>query len=119
MWNVFRPWQNARLDGLVEGRGLAQARIALVAFYLYAAAAIVGLVALRRRRHPIWPYLVLVAVVDVHGVDLVRGAALPHSRRRGAACARRVGIDAMSRRATRYHCTGETTAPSSTSASRR
>ena len=57
------PWQNARFDGLVEGRGLAQARVALVAFYLYAAAAIVGLVALRRRRHPIWPYLVLAAVV--------------------------------------------------------
>ena len=43
IWNVFRPWQNARFDGLVEGRGLAQARIALVAFYLYAAAGIVGL----------------------------------------------------------------------------
>src|SRR4051794_5701327 len=27
VWNVFRPWQNARLDGLVEGRGLAQARV--------------------------------------------------------------------------------------------
>lgn len=63
VWNVFRPWQNARLDGLVEGRGLAQARVALFAFYLYAAAAIVGLVALRRRRYPIWPYLVLAAVV--------------------------------------------------------
>ena len=63
IWNVFRPWQNASFDGLVEGRGLAQARVALVAFYLYAAAAIVGLVVLRRRRHPIWPYLVLVGVV--------------------------------------------------------
>ncbi len=63
IWNVFRPLQNARFDGYVEGRGLAQARVALAAFYLYAAAAIVGLVALRRRGHPIWPYLVLAAVV--------------------------------------------------------
>ena len=68
IWNVFRPWQNARLDGLVERRGLDQARIALLAYYLYVAAAIVGLVALRRRRHPIWPYLVLVAVVTFTAV---------------------------------------------------
>ena len=63
IWNVFRPRQNASLDGMVEGRGLAQARVALGAFYLYAAAAIVGLVALRRRKQPIWPYLLLAAVV--------------------------------------------------------
>jgi CHASE2 domain-containing sensor protein len=60
---VFRPLQNARFDGLIEGRGLAQARIALAAYYLYAGLGIVGLVALRRRRVPIWPYLVLAAVV--------------------------------------------------------
>ena len=63
IWNVFRPWQNATLDGTIEGRGLAQARVALFFFYAYTAAAIVGLVAMRRRRHPIWPYLVLAAVV--------------------------------------------------------
>ena len=63
IWNVYRPWQNATFDGIVEGRGLAQARVALVAFYLYAAAAIGGLVVLRRRRYPIWPYLVLAGVV--------------------------------------------------------
>jgi 4-amino-4-deoxy-L-arabinose transferase-like glycosyltransferase len=62
IWNVFRPWQNASFDGIVEGRGLAQARVALFAFYLYTVGAIVGLVALRRRRHPIWPYLVLAGV---------------------------------------------------------
>jgi len=63
IWNLFRPWQDATLDGVVEGRGLAQARVALFFFYAYTAAAIVGLVALRGRRHPIWPYLVLAAVV--------------------------------------------------------
>jgi len=63
IWNVFRPWQNAKFDGLIEGRGLAQARVALFFFYAYMAAGIVGLVAMRRRRYPIWPYLVLVAVV--------------------------------------------------------
>jgi hypothetical protein len=63
IWNVFRPWQNAKLDGTIEGRGLAQARVALFFFYAYVAAAIVGLVAMRRRRYPIWPYLVLAAVI--------------------------------------------------------
>ncbi len=63
IWNGFRPFQNARLDGLVEGRGLAQARVALGAYYLYAAAGIVGLVALRRRKQPIWPYVLLAGVV--------------------------------------------------------
>src|SRR5207253_6875858 len=58
-----RPWQTARFDGLIEGRGLAQARVALAAFYVYFALGILGLVALRRRRRPIWPYLVLAAVV--------------------------------------------------------
>ena len=63
VWNVFRPWQNATFDGTIEGRGLAQARVALFCFYAYTALGIVGLVAMRRRRHPIWPYLVLAAVV--------------------------------------------------------
>src|SRR5262249_1009288 len=64
IWDVFRPWQTAEFDGLVEGRGLAQARVALAAFYLYFFAGIVGLVALHRRRRPIWLYLVLAAVVS-------------------------------------------------------
>jgi 4-amino-4-deoxy-L-arabinose transferase-like glycosyltransferase len=63
IWGVFRPGQTARFDGLIEGRGLAQARVALVAFYLYAVAAIGGLVVLRRRRQPIWLYLVVAALV--------------------------------------------------------
>ena len=98
IWNVFRPWQNARLDGLVEGRGLAQARIALFAFYLYAAAGIVGLVALRRRRHPIWPYLVLVAVVTftVSISFAVQRYRIPVDAVLPALAA--VGIDAMMRR---------------------
>jgi 4-amino-4-deoxy-L-arabinose transferase-like glycosyltransferase len=98
VWNVFRPWQNARLDGLVEGRGLAQARVALFAFYLYAAAAIGGLVALRRRRHPIWPYLVLVAVVTftVSISFAVQRYRIPVDAVLPALAA--VGIDAMLRR---------------------
>jgi 4-amino-4-deoxy-L-arabinose transferase-like glycosyltransferase len=63
IWNLYRPWQNASFDGLVEGRGLAQARLALVAYFIYATGAIAGLFVLRRRRHPIWPYLVLAGVV--------------------------------------------------------
>ena len=106
IWNVFRPWQNAVLDGLVEGRGLAQARIALFAFYLYAAAGIVGLVALRRRRHPIWPYLVLVAVVTftVSISFAVQRYRIPVDAVLPALAA--VGIDAMNaspRRTRRRH----------------
>jgi hypothetical protein len=63
IWDVFRPWQTSRFDGLIEGRGLAQARVALVAFYLYFAAGIAGLFVLRRRRQPIWLYLALGALV--------------------------------------------------------
>ena len=37
-------------------------------FWSYAIAAIWGLVTLRRRRHPIWPYLVLAAVVTFTAV---------------------------------------------------
>jgi 4-amino-4-deoxy-L-arabinose transferase-like glycosyltransferase len=118
VWNVFRPWQNARLDGLVEGRGLAQARVALVAFYLYAVAGIVGLVALRRRRHPIWPYLVLVAVVTftVSISFAVQRYRIPVDAVLPALAA--VGIDALLRR----RATSEpasTTAPLSTGASPR
>jgi hypothetical protein len=90
IWNVFRPWQNASFDGIVEGRGLAQARVALFAFYLYAAGAIVGLVALRRRRHPIWPYLVL-AGVATFTVAISFAIQRYRSGRRGDARARGVG----------------------------
>ena len=123
VWNVFRPWQNARLDGLVEGRGLAQARVALGAFYLYAAGAIVGLVALRRRRHPIWPYLVLVGVVTftVAIAFAVQRYRIPVDAVMPALAA--VGIDALlRRRSERSVATSElasTTAPSSTGGSRR
>lgn len=98
IWNVFRPFQNARFDGTIEGRGLAQARLALVAYYLYVVAAIGGLVVLRRRRRPIWPYLVLAAVVTFtvaisFGVQRYRipvDVALP--------ALASVGIDALLRR---------------------
>jgi 4-amino-4-deoxy-L-arabinose transferase-like glycosyltransferase len=98
MWDVFRPWQTARFDGLIEGRGLAQARVALVAFYVCFAFGILGLVALRRRRRPIWPYLTVAAVVSFtaaisFGVQRYRipiDAVLP------ALAA--VGIDALLRR---------------------
>ena len=45
-----------------KGAGSRRRALALVAFYLYTASAIVGLVAMRRRRQPIWPYVLLAAV---------------------------------------------------------
>lgn len=114
VWNVFRPWQTARFDGLIEGRGLAQARVALAAFYVYFAAGILGVVALRRRRQPIWLYLVLGALVSFtvaisFGIQRYRipvDAVLP------ALAA--VGIDALLRRRERAT---RTSPPSTTSAS--
>ena len=114
IWDVFRPWQTARFDGLIEGRGLAQARVALAAFYVYFAAGILGLVALRRRRQPIWLYLVLGALVSFtvaisFGIQRYRipiDAVLP------ALAA--VGIDALLRRRERAT---RTAPPSTTSAS--
>jgi hypothetical protein len=98
VWGVFRPAQTARFDGLIEGRGLAQARIGFAAFYAYMAAGIVGLIALRRRKQPIWPYLVLAAVVTVavmiaYGIQRYRlefDVVLP--------ALSAVGIDALLRR---------------------
>jgi hypothetical protein len=114
IWDVFRPWQTARFDGLIEGRGLAQARVALAAFYVYFAAGILGLVALRRRRQPIWLYLVLGALVSFtvaisFGIQRYRipiDAVLP------ALAA--VGIDALLRRRERAT---RIAPPSTTSAS--
>ncbi len=63
IWNVFRPLQNARLDGTIEGRGLGPARVALVMYFVYMLAAIAGCVALRRRRVAVWPFLVLAGIV--------------------------------------------------------
>jgi hypothetical protein len=65
IWGVFRPAQTARFDGSIEGRGLAEARLALGAYYLLMAGAVVGLVDLRRRRIAIWPFLILAAIVTL------------------------------------------------------
>lgn len=63
IWNVFRPAQNVRFDADIEGRGDAYSWAALFAYYALVVLAVAGLVHLRRRGHPIWPYLVLAGIV--------------------------------------------------------
>ena len=88
VWNVFRPWQNARLDGFVEGRGLAQARRRAARVLPVRGGGD------RRARRPAPPPVSDLAVPragggrDVHGRDLVRDPALPDTGRRRAPRAR-------------------------------
>jgi hypothetical protein len=65
LWGLYRPWQTARFDGEIEGRGVGWARVALFSFYGFTAFGVVGLVALRRRAEPIWLYLVLAGIVTM------------------------------------------------------
>lgn len=63
IWNVFRPAQNVRFDADIEGRGDAYSWAALFAYYVLVVLAVAGLVRLRRRGHPVWPYLALAGIV--------------------------------------------------------
>jgi 4-amino-4-deoxy-L-arabinose transferase-like glycosyltransferase len=77
VWNVFKPLQDIRLDASVDGRGTWPARLAFVAYFLYTAAAIAGVVVLRRRGHPIFPYVMLavevcIAVAITYGIQRFR-----------------------------------------------
>ncbi len=65
MWDLFRPGQNIRLNGLLEGRGVWQSRLATVEYYPLLAFSILGLVLLRRRRVPILPFLAIAATITI------------------------------------------------------
>ena len=65
MWDVFRPRQNIQLNGLLEGRGVWQSRLATIEYYPLMACALIGLVLLRRRKVPILPFLAIAATITI------------------------------------------------------
>jgi hypothetical protein len=65
IWNVYRPFQGIELNATIDDRGMFGARIGFATYWIYMAGAIVGLVVLHRRRHPIWPYVMLAVEVTL------------------------------------------------------
>jgi 4-amino-4-deoxy-L-arabinose transferase-like glycosyltransferase len=63
-WALYRPGQQITLDR-IETRELWASRVGLGMYYVLALASVGGVVALRRRRVPVFPLLALVATVTV------------------------------------------------------
>jgi hypothetical protein len=63
LWGLFRPWQTAIFDGTIEGRGLLEARLALIWYGILMVAGLPALVILWRRRQPVAPFLALAGAV--------------------------------------------------------
>ena len=59
------PNQNIFLNGVLEGRGEWQSRLATYEYFPLLALSIVGLVLLRRRRVPILPFLAIAATITI------------------------------------------------------
>ena len=59
LWGVYHPRQTADFDGRIEGRGLTEARLAMIWYGLLMLAGVPGLVLLWRRRQPVAPFLAL------------------------------------------------------------
>jgi 4-amino-4-deoxy-L-arabinose transferase-like glycosyltransferase len=65
LWDVFRPTQNVELNAVGEERGHVASWAILIGYYLIMPFAIAGLVVLRRRRIPIFPYLAIAAAATI------------------------------------------------------
>ena len=89
IWEVYRPVQNVELNEFFEQRGHAASWAMLIGYYLLLPFAIGGLVVLRRRRIPIYPFLAIVAAITHHGDARLPRHPLPGVVRRGHAGARR------------------------------
>lgn len=81
VWDLYRPLQQVQYEFL-EGRSRWASRAGLVMYYPTLLLAIGGLVLLRRRRFPVWPFLaypaaVSIAAVAVYGITRFRIAAEP------------------------------------------
>jgi type IV secretory pathway VirB3-like protein len=63
VWEVFRPFQGIELDTYFERRGLWPSRAGLAAYYVLAALAVWQLIAMRRKRVPIWPMVSMLLMV--------------------------------------------------------
>jgi 4-amino-4-deoxy-L-arabinose transferase-like glycosyltransferase len=62
IWGVFKPGQTTTFEWSQEARGRAASWAALVVYYALVPFAIVGLVAMRKRRIPIWPVVSLFVI---------------------------------------------------------
>ncbi len=65
IWDVYRPFQNVELNDVIERRGNAASWAVLIGYWLVMPFAIFGLVVLRRRRVPIFPYIAIAVSVTV------------------------------------------------------
>lgn len=62
VWDFYQPLQMVKVD-VNEGRPIPAARAGLFSYYALLPFALIGLVALRRRRIPVWPLLVIAGIV--------------------------------------------------------
>ncbi|HEX6714053.1 MAG TPA: glycosyltransferase family 39 protein [Thermoleophilaceae bacterium] len=81
VWDFYRPLQQVQYEFL-EGRSRWASRAGLVFYYPTLLLAIAGVVLLRRRRFPVWPFLAFAATVSVvaltvYGITRFRIAAEP------------------------------------------
>jgi 4-amino-4-deoxy-L-arabinose transferase-like glycosyltransferase len=65
IWDVFRPFQNVEFNATSERRGHDASWAVLIGYWLIMPFAILGLVVLRRRRIPIFPYLAIALSVTI------------------------------------------------------
>jgi 4-amino-4-deoxy-L-arabinose transferase-like glycosyltransferase len=81
VWDLYRPFQQVQYEFL-EGRSRWASRAGLVLYYPTLLLAMAGVVVLRRRRFPVWPFLAFAATVSlvaltVYGITRFRIAAEP------------------------------------------
>jgi 4-amino-4-deoxy-L-arabinose transferase-like glycosyltransferase len=62
IWGVFKPGQTTTFEWQLEARGRVASWTALFYYYALVPFAIVGLVAMRRRKVPIWPIVALLVI---------------------------------------------------------
>ena len=87
IWDVYRPFQNVELnDRSANGAVHVASWAVLIGYWLVLPFAIGGLVVLRRRRIPIFPFLAIVAVGHDHGG--ARASGSPATARRSTPCSR-------------------------------
>ena len=102
IWEVFRPVQNVELNEFFEQRGHQASWATLIGYYVMVPFAIGGLVVLRRRRIPIYPFLAIVVAISltvVLGFPVTRYRAVVrrgHAGARGGRARRPVAILAAS-----------------------
>jgi hypothetical protein len=65
MWDFFRAGQNIQLNGLLEGRGVWQSRLATIEYFPLLAFSLLALWLMRRRRVPILPFLAIAATITI------------------------------------------------------